>query len=95
MTRFAPDSPVLTRVKMTRPLYAQLQGQRFFPPKPFERAQWFAEGSNEGTPEWKFRDLGVKISCGFEMLWKEAEKGLKTTDLTVTKSGECVLVSFA
>lgn len=45
---------------MTRPGYAQLVGQRFHPPKAFGR--WVAK---EGTPEWKRRDIGMKIVRAF------------------------------
>lgn len=62
MARFSPGSaesePVL--VQMTRPLYGQLVAQRFYAPKPFERADWF-KGATEGTAEHRRRDLGLKI----------------------------------
>jgi hypothetical protein len=41
---------------MTRTAYAQLVGQKFFPPKVF--GQW---KEVEGTPEWRWRDVGMKI----------------------------------
>ena len=62
MSRFAPSSagpqPVL--VQMTRPLYGQLVAQRFYAPKPFERADWF-KGTTEGSAEHRRRDVGLKI----------------------------------
>lgn len=56
MLRFPPDTSVLQPVKMTRTAYAQLLGQKFFPPKVF--GQW---QEKEGTREWRWRDVGMKI----------------------------------
>lgn len=56
MSRFPPGTSLLTSVKMTRPAYAQLMGQKFFPPKIFGRWQ-----ETEGTKEWRWRDIGMKI----------------------------------
>ncbi|KAI0307939.1 SGT1 protein-domain-containing protein [Multifurca ochricompacta] len=67
MTRFPPQPCVLRTVRLSRTAYAQSVGQRFHPPKVFGRS-WQV---NEGNPEWKWRDLGLKISCGFEMLYQE------------------------
>ncbi|KAI0670169.1 SGT1-domain-containing protein [Trametes maxima] len=71
MTRFTPEPHVLTTVKMTRTAYAQLVGQKFHPPKVFGR--W---PEREGSKEWRWRDVGMKIACGFEMLYQES-KNLK------------------
>ncbi|KAJ6604288.1 SGT1 protein-domain-containing protein [Mycena vulgaris] len=68
MTRFPPEPNVLRTVKMTRTAYAQLLGQKFFPPKVF--GQWKA---NEGSDEWRWRDVGMKIAVGFEMLFQESK----------------------
>lgn len=86
MARFPPETAdgVQTQVRMTRPLYAQLVSQRFYPPKPFERAKWFA-GLQEGTAEWRRRDLGMKIVSYFplKMLgencphWRASRLGLR------------------
>ena len=99
MLRFKVPSPSdvrLAAVQMTRPLYAQLLGQRFYPPKPFERVKWM-QGAVEGTPDWKHRDVGMKLvcrtlpeycpelmiaqMCGFEMLYQDTKSQLKTTSL--------------
>ena len=58
MTRFPPHSAVLTTVKMTRPAYAQLLGQKFFPPKIFGQFKEL-----EGTDAWRWRDIGMKLVC--------------------------------
>ncbi|KAI0757270.1 SGT1-domain-containing protein [Daedaleopsis nitida] len=68
MARFPPEPAVLSSVKMTRTAYAQLLGQKFHPPKIFGR--W---AEREGTKEWKWRDVGMKIACGFEMLYQESK----------------------
>lgn len=56
MSRFPPGSSVLREVKMTRTAYAQLVGQKFFPPKVF--GNW---KDKEGTDEWRWHDIGMKI----------------------------------
>ncbi|KAJ3513549.1 hypothetical protein NLJ89_g2881 [Agrocybe chaxingu] len=68
MSRFPPSTAVLTAVKMTRTAYAQLMGQKFFPPKIF--GSW---KEREGTKEWRRRDVGMKIAVGFEMLYQESK----------------------
>lgn len=56
MSRFPPQPSVLRAVKMTRTAYAQLSGQKFHPPKIF--GSW---PEKEGTREWRWRDVGMKI----------------------------------
>ena len=56
MARFPPRPNVLCRVKMTRTAYAQLLGQKFYPPKIFGN---FKE--REGTAAWRWRDVGMKL----------------------------------
>ncbi|KAG2155460.1 SGT1 protein-domain-containing protein [Suillus clintonianus] len=68
MTRFPPHSAVLTTVKLTKPAYAQLVGQKFFPPKIFG---YFKE--REGSDIWRWRDIGMKLACGFEMIYQESK----------------------
>ncbi|KAG6910578.1 hypothetical protein DXG01_009529 [Tephrocybe rancida] len=87
MNRFPPNDSVLTTVKMTRTSYAQLLGQKFFPPKVF--GHW---SEPEGTKEWRWHDVGMKIvseltherdcespftlplkAVGFEMLYHESK----------------------
>ncbi|KAI8995380.1 SGT1-domain-containing protein [Trametes punicea] len=73
MTRFPPEPSVLVSIKMTRTAYAQLVGQRFHPPKVFGR--W---AEREGSKEWRWRDIGMKIACGFEMLYQESKNRKET-----------------
>lgn len=56
-------------IRMTRPLYAILLNLEttFYPPKPFEKVHWMRV-DKENQVEWKRRLLGMKISCGFEMM---------------------------
>ncbi|KAI0651586.1 SGT1-domain-containing protein [Trametes meyenii] len=68
MARFTPEPCTLTSVKMTRTAYAQLVGQKFHPPKVFGR--WL---DREDSKEWRWRDVGMKIACGFEMLYQESK----------------------
>ncbi|EIW64525.1 SGT1-domain-containing protein [Trametes versicolor FP-101664 SS1] len=68
MARFPPEPSALAAVRMTRTAYAQLVGQKFHPPKIFGR--W---SEKEGSKEWRWRDVGMKIACGFEMLYQESK----------------------
>lgn len=58
MSRFPPEPSVRCTIKITRTAYAQLVGQKFYPPKVFGRVT-----ETEGTAAWRWRDLGVKIVC--------------------------------
>ncbi|KAG1757291.1 SGT1 protein-domain-containing protein [Suillus lakei] len=80
MMRFPPHTAVLTTVKLTKPAYAQLVGQKFFPPKIFG---YFKE--REGSDIWRWRDIGMKLACGFEMIYQESKSrtdiASKTTEM--------------
>ncbi|GAA6015651.1 hypothetical protein JCM10207_008160 [Rhodosporidiobolus poonsookiae] len=70
----ASDLPptVLAPVRLTRPLYSQLVLQRFYAPKPFEKAGWGVkgeEGQGTGEEDGRRRSVGMKLACGFEMLY--------------------------
>ena len=56
MSRFPPEPSVTFTIKMTRTAYAQLMGQKFYPPKVFGRFE-----EREGTLEWRRKDIGMKI----------------------------------
>ncbi|TFK41316.1 SGT1 protein-domain-containing protein [Crucibulum laeve] len=77
MSRFPPDTSTLIPVKLTRTAYAQLVGQKFFPPKVFERWE-----EKEGSTEWRRRDVGMKIAVGFEMLYQESKGRPSTSNPT-------------
>ncbi|PVG02291.1 hypothetical protein CPB86DRAFT_823118 [Serendipita vermifera] len=68
MTRFPPSSSTTVTVPMTRTAYAQLVGQRLNAPRVFHRP---LEQSQDEARWW---DNGVKIACGFEMLYQESKK---------------------
>ncbi|KIJ45573.1 hypothetical protein M422DRAFT_166272 [Sphaerobolus stellatus SS14] len=89
MARFTPEPSVLTTVTMTRTAYAQLVGQKFHPPRIF--GQW---KEKEGTPEWRRKDLGMKIACGFEMVYQESknrhEQGISNTEASLEARKEAL-----
>jgi hypothetical protein len=60
MARFPPAEATPTLVRMTRPLYAQLVAQRFYAPKPFEKARWF-DGVEAESVDYRRRDVGMKL----------------------------------
>jgi hypothetical protein len=72
MSHFPPSPSVLTSVQMTRAAYAQLQGQVFHPPRVFG-VEWNVR-DEQGKDERRWRDLGVKIATGFEIMYKEGGK---------------------
>lgn len=74
MTHFPPSPSVLAPVLLTRVAYAQLQGQVFHPPRVFGPEWHVAEGEDNGEDEKRWRDLGVKISTGFEIMYREGGK---------------------
>ena len=65
-TPFPPT--VLVHTALTRPLYSQLVLQRFFAPKPFDKAGWMNGAAVEA--EKRRRSVGMKLACGFEMLYQ-------------------------
>ncbi|KIP11448.1 hypothetical protein PHLGIDRAFT_63844 [Phlebiopsis gigantea 11061_1 CR5-6] len=78
MSRFPPEPSTKMTVKLTRTAYAQLVGQKFYPPKIFGR--WTEP---EDSLEYKMKDVGMKIACGFEMLYQES-KNRKATSEEIT-----------
>eukprot|EP00002_Diphylleia_rotans_P011266 TRINITY_DN2229_c0_g1_i6.p1 TRINITY_DN2229_c0_g1~~TRINITY_DN2229_c0_g1_i6.p1 ORF type:complete len:466 (-),score=130.67 TRINITY_DN2229_c0_g1_i6:169-1566(-) len=77
MKTFTIEDPVLYPVKMTKCLYAQLQRQSFQCPPPFK--SWAVLSS---SPQFKAFDLGMKISCGFEIFYANSAKYLRTGSQT-------------
>lgn len=92
MSRFPPGTSVLTTINMTRPAYAQLVGQKFFPPKVFGSWQ-----EKDGSNEYRWRDVGMKIvsvilsplsisqrpqAVGFEMLYQESKASVRLENPT-------------
>lgn len=56
MSRFPPATSIYAPVTMTRTAYAQLMGQKFHPPKIF--GHWM---ESEGSTEWRWKDVGMKV----------------------------------
>jgi hypothetical protein len=73
MTHFPPSPSVLSPVLLTRAAYAQLQGQVFHPPRVFG-PEWHVTEGEDRDDEKRWRDLGVKISTGFEIMYREGGK---------------------
>ncbi|WVQ80382.1 hypothetical protein IAT38_002487 [Cryptococcus sp. DSM 104549] len=83
MTHFPPSASVLTQLTLTRAAYAQLQGQVFHPPRIFG-PEWHvrdasAAGDDSGAAEKlegerRWRDIGVKVATGFEIMYREGGK---------------------
>jgi len=73
MTHFPPAPAVLSSVLMTRAAYAQLQGQVFHPPRVFG-PEWHVREGEQLDDERRWRDLGVKIATGFEIMYREGGK---------------------
>ncbi|GAA5916022.1 hypothetical protein JCM8208_007488 [Rhodotorula glutinis] len=71
MSDSTPSLPptVLVPTLLTRPLYSQLVLQRFYAPKVFEKAGWTS--GTLGKDDERRRSVGMKIACGFEMLYKQ------------------------
>ncbi len=108
MSRFPPSTNILRSVKMTRTAYAQLVGQKFFPPKIF--GQW---RENEDSKEYKWKDIGMKIvrfcigrncagpyvylnrqAVGFEMLYQESKNRSGTEDTAARESKVYILIAY-
>lgn len=57
---------VRTTVRMTRAMYAQLVQQNFQAPRGYPMPR-----REEGPEKWMEAELGMKIACGFEMMYQE------------------------
>ena len=77
---FSPNDCVVSNVKFTRCLYAQMSSQDFTPDS---RAGW-DESSNDCDKNVLMN--GIKISTGFEIFFSNFSKSTKTTDFVDLKS---------
>lgn len=88
-TRFPPAPPasiVLAPLTLTRTAYAQLKGQVFHPPRVFG-PEWRvapAETCNDEQvaqqeAERRYRDMGVKLTMGFEIMYREDNRKRRNT----------------
>lgn len=60
---------VRTLVRMTRAMYAQLVQQNFQAPRGYPMPR-----REEGPEKWMEAELGMKIACGFEMMYQERRR---------------------
>lgn len=82
MTHFPPSPATLSSVLMTRAAYAQLQGQVFHPPRVFG-PEWHVR-EDQGEDERRWRDLGVKIATGFEIMYREGGRKGRVADASAS-----------
>ncbi|KAM3207924.1 hypothetical protein ACQJBY_062915 [Aegilops geniculata] len=78
---------VRTSVRMTKAMYGQLMQQSFQAPRGYPMPR-----SEEGPEKWMEAELGMKIACGFEMMYQErrheVEEGMGSTWEVYKKSLE-------
>jgi hypothetical protein len=98
-TKFPPfpaTSVVLSPLTLTRTAYAQLKGQVYHPPRVFG-SEWRVSAPEEGVDvnsrsemerEKKYRDLGVKMIMGFEIMYREDNKRSRRNGKTVELTRE-------
>lgn len=105
---FPPNDLVNLSVKFTKVLYAQLKSQQFSPPPAWQSMytaseQKAADDDNDSTRnQHSMIDLGMKVTCGFEMLAMGAAKSSNRTARELAlllddlaEDGESVLPSNA
>jgi hypothetical protein len=71
MAAFPPAERGYGRVSFSRCLYAQLAGQRFTPPRAFGPLP------DASSADFAAVDLGVKLACGFEILFQAGQRNLR------------------
>ncbi|KAJ6440879.1 SGT1-like protein [Purpureocillium lavendulum] len=69
--RFRPDDMVTVSVQFSRVLFAQLKSQRFDALPGWQQVVGAASNNGEGSARL---DMGMKLTCGFEILALNAEK---------------------
>ncbi|CEG80582.1 Putative SGT1-like protein [Rhizopus microsporus] len=68
MNTFPPsEGNILTTVRFTRTTYAQTVSQKFYAPKPFRLP------AARETRKFKYAELGMKVACGLEMLYRQSK----------------------
>ncbi|KAH8904614.1 SGT1-domain-containing protein [Coniochaeta sp. PMI_546] len=76
---FPPVDLVTVSVRFTKVLFAQLKSQRFEPPPAWKPLMQAAEseavnGTDEAQKKLAQLEMGMKVTCGFEMLARQAAK---------------------
>ncbi|GAA97997.1 uncharacterized protein L969DRAFT_46250 [Mixia osmundae IAM 14324] len=72
-----PESVQLCKIQMTRPLFAQLVCQQFDAPAVFASRGWsptVAKPNAAQVQELRRREVGMKLTCGFELVLQRAQK---------------------
>ncbi|KAI9361939.1 SGT1 protein-domain-containing protein [Pilaira anomala] len=67
MNVFSPVNTVETTIRFTKTTYAQTISQKFYAPKPFR-----LPAMNQKR-QYKYAELGMKVACGLEMLYYNAQ----------------------
>uniref|UniRef100_A0A673HG91 Protein ecdysoneless homolog n=1 Tax=Sinocyclocheilus rhinocerous TaxID=307959 RepID=A0A673HG91_9TELE len=78
---FPPDTRVMTSVKFTRCLYAQLQQQRFVP----DRRSGFTLPVRS-HPQYRAHELGMKLAHGFEILCSKSGQSSSEKEASVSSN---------
>ncbi|UNI17348.1 hypothetical protein JDV02_003696 [Purpureocillium takamizusanense] len=69
--RFKPEDMVTFSARFSRVLFAQLKSQRFEPPPGWQDAVRAVSGNDKSIARL---DMGMKLTCGFEILARDAAK---------------------
>lgn len=79
---FPPEDVVTTSVRFSRVLFAQLRSQRFEPPPNWQQIMQEALIREDANVEKRVSriELGMKLTCGFEMLASSATKRTEEND---------------
>ncbi|XP_073683376.1 protein ecdysoneless homolog [Garra rufa] len=78
---FPPDTRVMTSVKFTRCLYAQLQQQSFVP----DRRSGFTLPARS-HPQYRAHELGMKLAHGFEILCSKSGQSSSEKEASVSSN---------
>ncbi|KAK2878909.1 hypothetical protein Q8A67_019700 [Cirrhinus molitorella] len=78
---FPPDTRVMTSVKFTRCLYAQLQQQSFVP----DRRSGFTLPARS-HPQYRAHELGMKLAHGFEILCSKSGQSSSENEAPVSSN---------
>lgn len=74
---FPPEDTVAVSVRFSKVLFAQLRSQRFEPPPRWQSLMQKAKA--DGDHAYQSLEMGMKLTCGFEMLAASASKSNNRT----------------
>lgn len=74
---FPPDDIVTVSVRFSKVLFAQLRSQRFEPPPRWQSLMQKSNGGDDQASQ--SMEMGMKLTCGFEMLAANAAKSSNRT----------------